>query len=161
MSSELLRIHDENNNCDLVAVANPMGNFHMSTYAEMQDGTQKPVDGWYLFSKMIEKLGQGGEQPESNVLVVHIIDNGGNYTKDHTYAEIVAAFPNVVIYDESTIGKYQYISGITSGGDVVATRMYVEASVGNISSIYEDKYTISSDESIAFESSEKVFGNAG
>lgn len=60
MSSELLRIHDENNNCDLVAVANPMGNFHMSTYAEMQDGTLKPVDGWYLFSKMIEKLGQGG-----------------------------------------------------------------------------------------------------
>lgn len=60
MSNELLRIHDENNNCDLVAVANPMGNFHMSTYAEMQDGTQKPVDGWYLFSKMIEKLGQGG-----------------------------------------------------------------------------------------------------
>lgn len=67
MSNELLRIHDENNNCDLVAVANPMGNFHMSTYAEMQDGTQKPVDGWYLFSKMIEKLGQGGGATNLNV----------------------------------------------------------------------------------------------
>lgn len=76
MSSELLRIHDENNNCDLVAVANPMGNFHLSTYAEMQDGTQKPVDGWYLFSKMIEKLGQGGSSG-GGVVIIEISQETG------------------------------------------------------------------------------------
>lgn len=103
--------------------------------------------------------GGGGGGGGGGMLVVHIVDNGGNYTKDHTYAEIVAAFPNVMIYDESTIGKYQYVAGITSDGDVVATKMYVEASEGNISNIYEDKYTISSNESIAFESSEKVFND--
>lgn len=107
MSSELLRIHDENNNCDLVAVANPMGNFHMSTYAEMQDGTLKPVDGWYLFSKMIEKLGQGGgEQPESGVTVVAFeLDSHENVTGSLTPEQVkTAMLTTIVIGTESVEG---------------------------------------------------------
>lgn len=108
MSNELLRIHDENNNCDLVAVANPMGNFHMSTYAEMQDGTQKPVDGWYLFSKMIEKLGQGGEQPGSGPMVVDFTldEQTGTLTGTKTVAEVTAAMKEgIVVAIFSTINS--------------------------------------------------------
>lgn len=100
MSNELLRIHDENNNCDLVAVANPMGNFHMSTYAEMQDGTQKPVDGWYLFSKMIEKLDRGGP-----MVVDFTLDRQTNtVTGTKTVAEVTAAMKEgIVVATFSTI----------------------------------------------------------
>lgn len=94
MSSELLRIHDENNNCDLVAVANPMGNFHMSTYAEMQDGTQKPVDGWYLFSKMIEKLGQGGGGAETIVFTADSDESYAQLNDGKKASDIGAAFEN-------------------------------------------------------------------
>ena len=80
MSNELLRIHDENNNCDLVAVANPMGNFHMSTYAEMEDGTQKPVDGWYLFSKMIEQIGSGGGESAGDGYDAIILEGDTGYS---------------------------------------------------------------------------------
>lgn len=112
-----------------------------------------------LVGAINEVAAGGGGGGGGGALVVHIVDNYGSYTKDHTYAEIVAAFPNVVIYEEGPRGKYQFIPGITSDGDVVATRVYVgEASSGYMNDIYEDKYTISSDESIAFESAERSFG---
>lgn len=54
MNKELLRIYDEDTACDLVAVSNPNGNFHMSTYAEDEDGNQKPVDDWYMLQKVVD-----------------------------------------------------------------------------------------------------------
>lgn len=115
MSNELLRIHDENKNCDLVAVANPMGNFHMSTYAEMQDGTQKPVDGWYLFSKMIEKLGQGGGGSGGVTVVNFDYDEEiHSIVADHTVSEVKSAVKTGIV-----IGRFDNSSYIAMRLDSV------------------------------------------
>lgn len=56
---ELLRITDEETGYDLVAVQNPHGDFGISTFAENEDG-RKPVDGKYMLSKIIRRIGNGG-----------------------------------------------------------------------------------------------------
>lgn len=133
MSNELLRIHDENNNCDLVAVANPMGNFHMSTYAEMEDGTVKPVDGWYLFSKMIEKLGQGGNAYDA---VIYYEENDG-YSVDGDFNDCLTKARNgnplTIALIDATVGvdvKLCCHHYIPDNEDVICLRFFEDASDG-------------------------------
>lgn len=139
MSNELLRIHDENNNCDLVAVANPMGNFHMSTYAEMQDGTQKPVDGWYLFSKMIEKLGQGGGGGGGVMVVNFAYDEDTNsIIADHTAQEVEAAMETgmVIGYFDTVTYIAMYLDGVNSNDGIDIGACFMRAAWDSAKSAY-------------------------
>lgn len=133
----LMRIHDDENDCDLVSVKNPLGHFGMSIFAE-KNGARKPVDGMHMLSKMIEQVGNGGwpaDLPKPSVGGYGYTEQGeqvlfdGDLLIDQPSQPPTGAVYNIIDIDQLEVGETYKI--VWNGVDYTCECMSVDLGGGD------------------------------